>query len=225
MKLQEAAYLVGQLLAELVPGVERATVAGSIRRNRPEVKDGELVLMPRLESLEVRNLFGEVTETVERNCLEVRLEDVITCGSQDKWIFDPVLRRNGPRYKRLRHTPTGFCCDLFITTLAGWGGALAIRTGPAEFSKGLVTLALKQGKHVGDGYLIHNHQKQWGVLRGKLQSKPCPRGSECSLIIPTCEELDFFAALGLPCLEPAERPAGQADPVSADRAGGGREGA
>jgi len=204
MKLQEASDLAGQLLAELGPGLERGVVAGSILRQKPEVKDAELVLLPRLELWGVRDLFGEIVETVERNCLEIRLEDLINF-SQGKWVFDPVLRRNGPRYKRLRHVPTGLCCDLFITTPAGWGGALAIRTGPAEFSQALVTLALKQGKHVGDGYLIHNHRKEWGVIRGEKKSKPCPRGAGCSLIVPTHEEPDFFTALGLRWLEPWER--------------------
>ena len=80
--------------------------------------------------------------------------------------------------------------------LAGWGGALAIRTGPAEFSQGLVALALRQGKHVADGYLIHGHPKTEGG---------CPKGSRCPLILPTLTEEAFFSALGLQWCEPRHR--------------------
>ena len=83
-----------------------------------------------------------------------------------------------------------------MTTARGWGGALAIRTGPAEFSQALVTLALRQGKHVADGYLIHGHPKLDGG---------CLKGANCSLILPTPEEMNFFAALDLSWIPPRER--------------------
>ena len=90
-------------------------------------------------------------------------------------------------------------CDLFLTTARGWGGALAIRTGPAEFSQALVTLALRQRKCVADGYLLHGHPR--------FAKGGCSRGALCPLILPTPEETDFLSALGLPWCEPRDRTA------------------
>src|SRR3990170_321583 len=194
MELQQARALADALAEALRPGCERISVAGSVRRGKFEVHDLEIVAIPRSEFVSTGNLFGEMSE-LEIDHFEPTLRDVLDGG---RWMFDHLLKRNGPRYKRLRETRTGMCCDVFLATPAGWGGALAIRTGPAEFSQALVTLALRQGKHVAGGYLIHSHSKL---------GAGCPKGSNCPLIIPTPEETDFLAALGLPWCEPRDRTA------------------
>ena len=66
------------------------------------------------------------------------------------------------------------------------------------FSKALVTLALRLNYHCTDS-LVHHHPK-W-------HDKICEKGSECRLIIPTLEERDFFEALRLDWIEPADRTA------------------
>ena len=194
MKLDEGWRLAVGLRLALEPGCDRIEIAGSVRRGKPEVHDLEIVASPKTEFVATGNLFGEMSE-LEVDHFEPTLRDVIENGP---WEFDPVLKRNGPRYKRLRHARTGVSCDLFLVTPAGWGGAMAIRTGPAEFSQALVILALRQGKHVADGYLLHGHPKL---------DVPCPKGSSCRLIVPTLTEESFFEALGLPWCEPQKRSA------------------
>lgn len=196
MDIGPAIGIALQLREDLEPACRRIEIAGSIRRGKPEVKDIEIVAIPRTTIEPVRDLFGETSKTVEVLHLEELLGDLLDPELAWTWELDPVQRRNGPRYKRLRHRRTGICCDLFLTTERGWGGCLAIRTGPWDFSRALVILARRQGKHVGDGYLIHQHPKPEGG---------CPKGAGCPLIIPTPEEVDFLAALKLPWVEPADR--------------------
>jgi len=193
MKHAEALALARGLIATLATDCERIQIAGSVRRGKEECKDLEVVAIPRYERQPTMDLFGGLVESATVNVLEQRLPGLFELG---EWGLDPVLRRNGPRYKRMVHLATGMCCDLFIVTRAGWGGAMVIRTGPAEFSRAVVTSALRQGKHVADGYLLHGHPKPKGG---------CPKGADCPLILPTLEETAFLAALGLPWAEPADR--------------------
>ena len=55
--LMEATGLAGELVALLQPACERIEIAGSIRRQRPDVGDVELVVVPRLKA--PLGLFGE----------------------------------------------------------------------------------------------------------------------------------------------------------------------
>jgi len=195
MNHRDASQLASGLRLALEPGCKRIEIAGSVRREKPDPHDLELVAIPRIEERDARDLFNMQVGTHKVNLFEIRLIELL---DECEWEFDPVLKRNGPHYKRLRHVRTEICADVFLTTFAGWGGALAMRTGPADFSQGLVTLALRQRKHVADGYLIHGHMKP---------ESRCPKGSSCSLIIPTLTEEAFFQALGLPWCEPKDRTA------------------
>jgi len=199
MKHADALALAQGLVEALTPVCSRIEIAGSVRRGKEQCGDLEIVAIAKYERQQTMDLFGEVAESVTVNVLEQRLPGLFELG---EWGLDLVLRRNGVRYKRLLHYPTWMCCDLFIVTQAGWGGAMVIRTGPAEFSRAVVTLALRLGKHVADGYLLHGHAKL---------KDACPRGADCPLIIPTLEEADFLAALGLPWMEPGHRTAQDAE--------------
>ncbi len=204
MDLDRARFLAVALRLALEPGCERIEIVGSVRRLKPDPHDLEIVAIPRTSRVSTGNLFGEMSE-LEVDHFEPALRAALDSG---RWELDPLLKRDGPRYKRLREPQTGMCCDLFLTTPAGWGGALAIRTGPADFSEALVTLALRQRRHVAGGYLIHGHPKprRGAGFRGE-EEYPCPRGAACPLIIPTLTEEAFFEALGLPWCEPPERTA------------------
>jgi hypothetical protein len=209
MNRAEAIFLAQLLALDFRRACIRIEIAGSVRREKQDPKDIELVAIGAVRSSTGRNLFGEVVSETLMDLLEERLKLLLEPGSGWAWELDKWIPRNGPRYKRLRHKALGICCDLFLTTERGWGGAMAIRTGPAAFSQALVTLARRQGKHVADGYLIHGHPKPRRAgqdSRGE-EEYACPKGSSCPLIIPTLEEGDFLRALGLPYWDPAARSA------------------
>jgi len=182
---------------ELSQACEKIQIAGSLRREARDVKDIEFVALP-ITTVEYNlDLFGEVVGTRQVSELEGLLMARLDPDADWDWELDPDLPRNGPRYKRLRHKPTGICCDLFLTTSRGWGGAMVIRTGPAAFSRALMRLARRQGKHVADGYLLHNHPKHG--------SQACEKGADCWRITNTSTERGFLDALGLPWIRPSER--------------------
>ena len=81
-----------------------------------------------------------------------------------------------------RQLPQGIKLDCFTANAKNWGYILAIRTGPASFSKRLVTALRKEGHAGEDGYVT------W---RGKA--------------IATPEELDVFQLAKIPWVEPRLR--------------------
>ena len=201
--------LANELLSALAPGCERIEVAGSLRRGSPTPKDIELVAIPK--TVFIPNLFNEQNESEAVNTwkyvhvynLNYALDDLILEGA---WQYDPQTKRNGEKYKRLRHTSERnhagalVACDLFIVNPRTWGIQFAIRTGPQAFSKALVIRAHKCGMFV-DGGLLHWHRRLYKEDAGQ----PCSKGAACPLIIETPEEADFFRALDLPYCEPQQR--------------------
>ncbi len=190
MGLKVARAVAEELIEDLTPACERIEIAGSIRRGRPDVGDIELVVIPKFGTFAgPQSLFGDAEPEptkinwLEDHCLEMR-ERGIFLDRRDKhgkasW---------GPRFKRLIFHSVPL--DLFaVLPPAQWGCLFTIRTGPADFSKRLVTSTRFGGLmpawlHVQDGALRHID------------------GGE---IVPTPEEIDFFAALGVPFIEPGLR--------------------
>lgn len=183
IKLAEASRIAEGIVELLAPACDSIVVAGSIRRRKPLVKDVEIVCTPRMvpplgELIPSGGLVSAIDERIERL---VRLRSLLGWN-----LANPA---NGPRYKRLMWG-SFTKIDLFIVLPpASWGALLAIRTGPAEFSRLLVTRR-EHGGAMPDGL----HQAQ-GSLHG-------PAGP-----LETPEEEDFFRALGLPCWLPSERSA------------------
>ena len=177
MNLYQAEKVAQAFLALIAPACERAEIAGSIRRRQPTVNDAELVVIPKTEP--ALTLF----DTGERRSL---LEPLLQSLSTDRVRYDEQTKRNGPRYKRF--VMRGLPVDLFIVTPpAQFGAILALRTGPAEYSRWLVT-AQEAG-----GAMPPGHELAGGALRrhGKL--------------IPTPEETDLFREIGGKWIAPEYR--------------------
>lgn len=176
----EAALIAKRLVNRFEGGCERIEVAGSLRRAVfPDVGDIEIVAVPKF-AIEPEGLFG----TAEINQLRVAVDLAIADG-------ELVRLAGGDRYQKLRHVETKLQVDLFIVTPpATWGVIYLIRTGSAGFSERVVTLARKRAMHVADGAL---HRGVMGC-----GSRPCE-------VVPTPEESDVLAALGMPWVEPKDR--------------------
>ena len=182
MKLEVAEKIADGICEELRrEGVcKLAEVAGSVRRQKAEVKDIELVLIPRLGM----DLFGE-----ENPSGPTRFDD---------WLRDEVEvagallrgKKDGPRHKQLIHANTGVTIEFFIVLPpAQFGAIYTIRTGPAAFSQWLVTK-----KKYGGGMPNYLQQKD-GALWYKGE------------IVETPTELHYFEALGLDWVPVCEREA------------------
>lgn len=202
MKLELIQPVAQSLLDQLSSACVRIEIAGSVRRQKPDPKDLELVAIPAIGHYSITDLFGTVVEEHAINHLEDALGTLYDLGV---WQLDPVLKKNGPAQKRLLHLPGGLCCDLFITDRRRWGAIFAIRTGPSDFSKALVSYAHRRAMFIKHG-LLHGHAPVF-KRDGSGDVEECPQGEACPRIVETPEERDVFTALGLPWIEPARRSA------------------
>lgn len=170
--LAEAQTIADAFVLAVLPFCEQAEVAGSVRRGKAEVGDIEIVLQPRLEP--VYDLFG--APAGHRDSLQGFV-----------WSAWGQLVKNGPRFKQIL-TPQGVMLDVFIVRPpAQFGLIYLIRTGPAEFSRWVVTPQDKGGA-------LPSHLR---VRDGAIWD-----GDD---IVPTPTEADVFRVLGLDFIPPAER--------------------
>lgn len=162
MEYERAVTLASGLLAALAPSCHRIEVAGSVRRRKADVKDIELVAIPRWADRPVDGqallfdaeggLFEEPVESV--NLLQEAVQDLADAGrlSVIKPNVDDVvawhLEPQG-RYWRLYLPRHNLKIDLFLATPETWGLVFTIRTGSAEFARAM----LARWKQVsGGGY-------------------------------------------------------------------------
>jgi DNA polymerase/3'-5' exonuclease PolX len=183
--LADAEVLAQELLALLAPACVQLTIAGSIRRRKPDIGDIELLAEPLLATQ--TDLFGEVSGP-PRSLLDARIERLY---ADDVLVPRPVGAQHqvrwGPRLKCARFR--GVPCDLFIVREpACWPVLLAIRTGPAEFSKRLVTQRRKGG-WLPD-YLVVRDGAIW---------------HQDGTPVPLATEAELFALLGQPWIPPEAR--------------------
>ena len=188
MRLQDAAEVARRLAAAVAPFCLRVEIAGSVRRACPEVKDVELVAVPRWSErpAPVQSLFAEESERV--NLLhEWATRDA--GGAGVRWIkpgtSEVVDWEPKPEGKYWRALVEGRVkLDLFLAAPENYGMIMAIRTGCAEFSQALMTFAkLRTPYHVEGGYL---RDREGAPLE-------------------TPEERDVFEALGVDFVEPHGR--------------------
>ena len=131
---RQASALAYKVECQLRPVCERIQVAGSVRRKAESIGDIEFVITPKREP----GLFGDAQPG--ESLLDVELRRLVEAGK-----LTPG-RCNGERQKNYVLSSSGVSLDLFIVTRQKWGVALALRTGPADFSRSLVT---PQGEGAG----------------------------------------------------------------------------
>lgn len=188
MRLREA-KIVAERLAELMsPFCVRIEIAGSVRRSCPEVKDVELVAVPRWGERphSAPSLFAEEAERM--NLLhEWAVNEA--AGAGVRWIkpgtpevVDWAPKPGGKYWRALVEDRVKL--DLFLAAPENYGLIMVIRTGCAEFSQALMTYAKHRTPyHVEGGYL---------------------RGREGEAL-ETPEERDVFKALKIDFVAPGER--------------------
>lgn len=179
--LRDAQWLAYEIVSWLQPGARQIAVAGSIRRHKPLVGDIEIVAEPVLTVS--RNLFGE--ETGHTSALDLIVEHHIAAGH---WEYDPQVKRNSPKYKRLFVPSMNVAVDLFFVAARNWGNQLVIRTGSSDFGRLMLTARalgglMPPGLSHHDGYLY----------RRALDEHGAPAGAEEQLACLTEEQ--FFARL------------------------------
>ena len=178
--------MADDLVRQMRPFCHRIEIAGSIRRARQDVKDIEIVAIPQWSDLPGTGLtlFGGDEQRVNL------LHRWSLSGAHDLQWIKPGTRHVEPwppkpegKYWRAL-AGERIKLDLFLATRDNWGIILAIRTGSAEFSQGLMTYA--------------KHKTCYHVEGGHLRDH---KGTA----LETREERDVFDALGIDWVEPGDR--------------------
>lgn len=190
--LAEARIAADIALALLSPACERIAIAGSIRREAPDIGDIEIVAVSRLGTPPA-DLFGEPVgdppDALHDLCNRLRDEGRMvprlnklgqpSWGRLLKWgLFFPTAPEDG-----------AIPIDVYACRPEQWAATLAIRTGPAEFSHRLVT-----PKPAGGRCPPQFQFRGWRVVR---------RSDGEALDTPDEEAL--FAVLGMSWIEPNAR--------------------
>jgi len=167
MQLERAEFLAGHLVKRISPFLKRVEIAGSIRRKVEVVGDIEIVAVPVMNT----DLFQEQATPV-LDPLRLELQKI------------GRLVKNGNRYIRVHLTKPDVYADIFIVwPPATWGSILAIRTGPHDLGKYVVTKCRERGFIHKDGHAV------------KEDGTP----------VATDTEEQFFALAGLECPKPEHR--------------------
>ena len=134
MEYQKALSIAEKAKEILSPFCERIEIAGSIRRKKPDVKDIEIVAIPKPYDT---GLFESGIATIVNQWEKVKGE--LPC-----------------KYTQ-RILPEGIKLDLFFAERGNWGLIYAIRTGSADYShKILATEWVKRGYKSEGGFLTSN---------------------------------------------------------------------
>lgn len=139
MELEEAQKLAQEIVEQIHPHCERIEVAGSIRRRKSQIRDTDLVLIPK------PFLWSRIIVTLQRN-------------------MDAKILKRGNSIAQL--TISGVNVDLYVASPETWDALLLIRTGSAAHNIKLSMLARKKGlklTHKGlmkDGKVFASTEKE-----------------------------------------------------------------
>ena len=180
MKLEQAKQIAEEVKGWLEPYCKRIEIAGSIRRQKSEVNDVEILCIPKQPYL-----FGHYSDNVDQHISELIDAKLLSyrCNKKGQVVY-------GIKNKLLTHVASGFPLDIFITNEEWWPVALVVRTGPKASNIKIAMAAKKKGwkfRAYGSGFTIYN---------------PCS-GEQEKIICKS--EREVFEAVGLEYLEPERR--------------------
>ena len=151
MNLKQAQTIAESLKNDLAPYCDRIEIGGSIRRKKPDVKDIELVCIPKFGDFPTgqMSLEGDPLTSYENLLFEH-----IAANRDDKY----GIYKMGKKYAQIEvheDHPAGvrwyLKVDVFTATPETWGYIFVLRTGTAEFSKWVVTELKRKGYVPKDG--------------------------------------------------------------------------
>lgn len=139
--LRIAERMVADVRNALAATCSKIEIAGSVRRRSPDVKDAEIVAIP-------------------SNATFALMENMVAAGAWTKALYGADRStRWGMKYRGIdvRHYNSArdlydqLRVELFMTELNSWGFQLALRTGPGEANKRLMTWMQKTPLRCIDG--------------------------------------------------------------------------
>ncbi len=182
MEYCKAKKYADRVVELLEPHCVKIEIAGSIRRECPEVNDIEIVCIPTKELVLKKEpvqagLFGSMEHNPKKELVANRyFRDIINGWTKVK---------GEPTGKYTRHVLPGddpIEVDIFMVLPESWGYQMALRTGSVEFSKRLASRWSSLGFKGDKGVFYHNGEPQ-----------------------EVREEEQFFRLIRVPWVEPRNR--------------------
>lgn len=214
MLFAQASEMCRALIEILMPGCKPGYCreAGSIRRMKLQPNDIEIVVCPTM--LSQSDLFGTQAGTINafnQICDELLVQGVLEKrpDKNGRTAWGDKLKR-GIFYQGDRYAPV----DLFaVLPPAQWGVIYAIRTGPGDFNRLLVTSqryggACPLNRKVAGGRVwdMSNLSAERQSLAAATPAAKFVKWAEGSLpVLATPTESDFFTALRVPLWRPRLR--------------------
>lgn len=201
MHLYYADTIALDLFGRLKPLCDRIKVAGSVRRRCEEVKDIELVLIPKTERRIEKDLFGgeldKGTMISPEFVKEIKGLGKVMKGKPDGRYMQIELTHQVEGKDQKTNI------DLFMPQAEDYFRQLAIRTGSAEYAKTKIAYAWRKKGWVGtpEGLRLEKECQQVAEKTWKLRP---------DVYTPTLppvwqSEEEFFRWLGVQYLKPFER--------------------
>lgn len=175
-------------IADLLPYVERIEIAGSIRRERPDVGDVELVCIPKPgpEPQVQHDLFGQPVGVAISPADQLFQYLQRRCDRPD----DQWHHRGGFGVQNKLLLFCGFAFDVFTTTEANWGMTMFVRTGSFQWNIAAASALRRRNMKL---------QPHEGVLHKTTGEKEA-----------LADERRMFELLGWPFTDPPDRTAERA---------------
>lgn len=170
--LKQARTLAKKIVCQLSPYCQRIRVAGSLRRHKGTIGDIELVVIPKYHPSLFPDLLGQ-------SRLTLALQDLVEQGRLLKanrgeafqQFYIPHFQRQGKEFK----------LEINVSSPERWAVEFAIKTGPVDFSRKLVTTRRKGGFLPSDCSISDG----WQVVRA---GKIVPLLNECDFIELCCQQ-------------------------------------
>lgn len=124
-------------------------IAGSVRRKCEDVADIEHVIVPRVAFVKVG--MGLFDTPVEKSLIWHRLDELLADGQITKKIYGNEGFKWGERQRGLMFQ--GIAHEMYTAAPESFGVQLAIRTGPWEFSRNMVTRLHDYSRRAHEGYV------------------------------------------------------------------------
>ncbi len=150
MKLDYARAIAEAIQGVLKSSCERTMIAGSIRRQKPDVGDIEVLCIPKY-------IAGA-------DMLDAKIQFLIGMDVLGYRLNKRGSKTYGAKNKLLVHLPSGIGVDVFSTTEECWPVALVVRTGGKVTNQRISMAALRRGMRFhayGRGFTQIDGPKEW----------------------------------------------------------------
>ncbi len=186
MKREDALVLAEKVVAVLQPFCERVCVAGSLRRERSEVGDIDIVALPK--PLDQPGPLGGTVHLVESSVWSTLFPKVLSKIGLKLVVSGPeILRFNYvSAFGELPIDFSGFQVDVYRARPETWGVILLVRTGSKEHNVKLCSLAKAKGLKLSAAEGVVTQVGFGQIIASKTEE-------------------EIFAALGLAFVEPKDR--------------------